>query len=117
MRGCGYTAGNLSEYRLSIELEKRWSALRQKGYEIPTTAADTLKAKIDAVEDMLCDEMALELAFEGSRFGDLCRIARHKNNDNPYTANFGSLWLRDKLAFKKPALDLSDPNNWLMPFK
>lgn len=117
MRGCGYTAGNLSEYRLSTELEKRWSALRQKGYEIPTTAADTLKAKIDAVEDMLCDEMALELAFEGSRFGDLCRIARHKNNDNPYTANFGSLWLRDKLAFKKPALDLSDPNNWLMPFK
>lgn len=117
MRGCGYTAGNLSEYRLSTELEKRWSALRQKGYEIPTTAADTLKAKIDAVEDMLCDEMALELAFEGSRFGDLCRIARHKNNENPYTANFGSLWLRDKLAFKKPALDLSDPNNWLMPFK
>ena len=117
MRGCGYTAGNLSEYRLSTELEKRWSALRQKGYEIPTTAADTLKAKIDAVEDMLCDEMALELAFEGSRFGDLCRIARHKNNENPYTVNFGSLWLRDKLAFKKPALDLSDPNNWLMPFK
>lgn len=117
MRGCGYTAGNLSEYRLSTELEKRWSALRQKGYEIPTTAADTLKAKIDAVEDMLCDEMALELAFEGSRFGDLCRIARHKNNENPYTANFGSLWLRDKLAFKKPALDLSDPNNWFMPFK
>lgn len=117
MRGCGYTAGNLSEYRLSTELEKRWSALRQKGYEIPTTAADTLKAKIDAVEDMLCDEMALELAFEGSRFGDLCRIARHKNKDNPYTANFGSLWLRDKLAFKKPTLDLSDPNNWLMPFK
>ena len=117
MRGCGYTAGNLSEYRLSTELEKRWSALRQKGYEIPTTAAETLKAKIDAVEDMLCDEMALELAFEGSRFGDLCRIARHKNNENPYTANFGSLWLRDKLAFKKPALDLSDPNNWLMPFK
>lgn len=117
MRGCGYTAGNLSEYRLSTELEKRWSALRQKGYEIPATAADTLKAKIDAVEDMLCDEMALELAFEGSRFGDLCRIARHKNNENPYTANFGSLWLRDKLAFKKPALDLSDPNNWFMPFK
>lgn len=117
MRGCGYTAGNLSEYRLSTELEKRWGALRQKGYEIPTTAADTLKAKIDAVEDMLCDEMALELAFEGSRFGDLCRIARHKNNENPYTANFGSLWLRDKLAFKKPALDLSDPNNWFMPFK
>lgn len=117
MRGCGYTAGNLSEYRLSTELEKRWGALRHKGYEIPTTAADTLKAKIDAVEDMLCDEMALELAFEGSRFGDLCRIARHKNNENPYTANFGSLWLRDKLAFKKPALDLSDPNNWFMPFK
>lgn len=91
--------------------------MKAKGYKIPATPADTLKAKIDAVEDLLCDEMALELAFEGSRFGDLCRIARHKNNDNPFASNYGSLWLRDKLSFKSPALDLSEPNNWFMPFK
>lgn len=117
MRGCGYTAGNASKYRFDTEVAKKWAALKAKGYKIPATPADTLKAKIDAVEDLLCDEMALELAFEGSRFGDLCRIARHKNNDNPFASNYGSLWLRDKLSFKSPALDLSEPNNWFMPFK
>ena len=82
------------------------------------TASDSLKIEQDAVEDLLCDEMALELAFEGSRFSDLCRIARHKNADNPWgSKNYGSLWLRDKLKFKNSVLDLSDPNNWFMPFK
>ena len=117
MRGCGYTAGNLSEYKYKTEIAKKWAIMKSKGYEIPQTAADTLKAKIDAVEDLICDEMALELAFEGSRFGDLCRIARHKNNDNPFENNYGSLWLRDKLAFKNPSLDLTNSNNWFMPFK
>ncbi len=116
-RGCGYTAGNLSEYKFNTEVEKKWAAMRAKGYQIPNTAKDTLNAKIDAVEDLLCDEMALELAFEGSRFGDLCRIARHKNTESPFGSNYGSIWLSDKLAFKNPSLDLTNTNNWFMPFK
>lgn len=40
------------------------------------TAADT----IQAVEDMIIDELALETAFEGNRYPDLLRIAGHRND-------------------------------------
>ena len=116
-RGAGMTQGNQSLYKYRTEIDKKLAELG-KSYPVNATASDSLKIEQDAVEDLLCDEMALELAFEGSRFGDLCRIARHKNADNPWNnSNYGSLWLRDKLKFKNSVLDLSDPNNWFMPFK
>lgn len=115
-RGCGLTQGNKSLYKFQTEIDNKLASLKH-AYPANATADDSLKINMDCVEDLLCDEMALELAFEGSRFSDLCRIARHKNADNPWGSNYGSLWLRDKLKFKNPVLDLSDPNNWYMPFK
>ena len=72
---------------------------------------------INAVEDLICDEYALEFAFEGTRFYDLCRLARHKNAAGLYGANFGSQWLAKKLAYKNPVVSLEDSNNWYLPFK
>lgn len=115
-RGAGLTQGNKSLYKYRTEIDKKLASLNHK-YPENATKDDSLKIEMDCVEDLLCDEMALELAFEGSRFSDLCRIARHKNADNPWGSNYGSLWLRDKLKFKNPVLDLSDPQNWYMPFK
>ena len=90
-----------------------------------TTA--TKQDTINAVEDLLCDEYALEFAFEGCRYFDLMRLARHKNghqfgsdyNGSPasYGANFGSRWLADKLAGNQPVVDLTDEKNWYLPFK
>lgn len=72
---------------------------------------------INAVEDLLCDEYALEFAFEGTRYYDLMRLARHKNADLHYGANFGGIWLKDKLKDKNPKKDLSNIDNWYLPFK
>ena len=83
------------------------------GVNVGTTKQDT----INAVEDMLCDEYALEFAFEGRRFYDLCRLARHKNTDTTYGANFGSIWLSKKLEKKSPVKDLTNEKNWYLPFK
>ena len=77
----------------------------------------TKQDSINAVEDILCDEYALELAFEGCRFFDLCRLARHKNQTALYGPNFGSIWLARKLAYKKPAVNLEQESNWYLPFK
>lgn len=60
------------------------------------------------VEDLIVDEEALELAFEGCRFFDLMRVA-HRRNDPSYLAN--------KLAKRNPELGskLLDTKNWYFP--
>lgn len=80
---------------------------------VGTTKQDT----INAVEDIICDELALEAAFEGNRWYDLKRMATHKNSDALYGANFGGVWLARKLAYKNPVVDLTDKTNWYLPFK
>jgi len=76
----------------------------------------TKQDSINAMEDILCDEYALELSFEGTRWYDLMRMARHKNEAGLYDANFGSRWLAKKLAYKEPVVSLEDKNNWYLPF-
>lgn len=83
------------------------------GVEFGTTKADS----INAMEDILCDEYAMEFAFEGSRFYDLQRMARHKNESGLYGGNFGSVWFAHKLAGNNPAVNLLEPKNWYLPFK
>ena len=83
------------------------------GVAVGTTKQDT----INAIEDMICDELALETAFEGNRWYDLKRMATHKNESGLYGGNFGGRWLARKLAFKQPVVNLEDKNNWYLPFK
>lgn len=72
---------------------------------------------INAVEDLICDEYAMEFAFEGTRYSDLTRLARRKNRENTsYGSNFGGLWFARKMAFKNPAKDLSIESNWYLPW-
>ena len=49
---------------------------------------------INAVENIIVDELALETAFEGNRFTDLVRIAEHKN----IAGYNGTEWLAQKIA-------------------
>jgi hypothetical protein len=71
----------------------------------------TNEDRVNAMEDILCDEYALEAAFEGRRFGDLQRMARHKNESGIYGGSFGDSWLYDKLKFK------GFKGIWYLPFK
>lgn len=73
-----------------------------------------METLINVMEDLICDEYALELAFEGHRFGDLCRLARHKNVAATYGSDFGSRWLAQKLAKKNPVVDLTTESNWYL---
>ncbi len=106
-RGCGY----LAYYNRSFST---WPSLTESpvtnitGYN-DSTAFDfkpRLEAEgidwehaskadiINAVENVISDELALELAFEGYRFSDLVRMATHKNA----SGYDGTDWLASKIA-------------------
>ena len=133
--GSGYTQGVFSPYQMETEVTKKIDQLNKEfglGIEAVLQSEEgvdeegnpieiynyswALEDQINAVEDLICDEYALEFAFEGNRFGDLCRLARHKNADSRYGSNFGGRWIAKKLAAKKAVVNLEDEANWYMPF-
>ena len=69
---------------------------------------------IEAVEDLIIDEGALELAFEGSRFSDLARVAIRRNDPT---------FLAKRVAKRGGDMDMGLYNflsrsskNWYLPF-
>ena len=111
--GGGYRPG-LSPYQPDTIIGLKLKEIAQTfGVSVGTTKQDS----INAMEDILCDEYALEFAFEGTRWFDLMRMARHKNEAALYDANFGSRWLARKLAYKHPVVNLEDKSNWYLPFR
>ena len=117
-RGTYATNEGRSPYQYNEIVGKKIAEMQTRDGFVPQ---GSLSDTIIAVEDLLCDEMALELAFEGTRFGDLTRIARHRNNQNDpvnvYGTNFGGQWLARKLAYKHPAVALDQESNWYLPFR
>ncbi len=61
---------------------------------------EDLGLQINAVETLIADEMALETAFEGFRYYDLMRMARHKNNDiyGQLSGDYGTQWFAWTIA-------------------
>ncbi len=59
---------------------------------LPPVTPENLQEQINAVETIIADEMALEMAFQGTRYFDLDRIANHKDNDSYLPANSGTTW-------------------------
>ena len=109
-RGCGDTGGKRDTVytyakMVAKKIAENYARVNNKtyaeqlAYEETLHKGDTLlvtdkDAIINAVEDIIVDEGALETAFEGQRFTDLMRIAGHKT-----TAGMdGNAWLAWKVA-------------------
>lgn len=108
-RGCGYgswgTAAplttNISGTRDTLSYCYD-SLLVKQGVDLQTASKEVV---INAVENIIVDELALETAFEGNRFTDLVRIAEHKN-----ASGFdGTEWLASKIADRDMKVDKNDP--------
>lgn len=72
------------------------------------------------LEEIILDERARELAFEGERFYDLVRIARRRNQ----MGLDGNAFLAEKVSSTYPLSErfhirslLIDPDNWYLPFE
>ena len=70
------------------------------------------------LEDKLLEEAAMELAFEGSRWSDLVRIARRRN-DPSFLANkiYEKLQKAGNAKAGEVQSKLMNPDNWFLPFK
>jgi hypothetical protein len=71
-----------------------------------------------AIENMAIDESALELAYEGQRWGDLLRIARRRNDPAFLADKIYNKMLKDNI----PGADavrakLMNKANWYLPFR
>ncbi len=71
-----------------------------------------VEKQMEAVEDMIVNEQALETAFEGYRFYDLMRVA-YRRNDPSYLAN--KIYARRGADVTSDiTTNLLDPNNWFL---
>lgn len=77
----------------------------------PLHLAEALNDSIRFVEDCIVDELAAETAFEGNRFFDLLRIARHRNEYPAYMADKVSLRFADVDAMRQY---LMQPSAWYL---
>lgn len=109
--GCGIVRfdENNSRYNYIDKVAEKAKA----EYGVTLTKEDIYSGEYDdvvkkCVEDLIVDEEALELAFEGTRFFDLMRVA-HRRGDASYLAK--------RVAKRDASLEgkLSNPKNWYFP--
>ena len=110
--GAGAVDDLWSSYRYATVLQAKLADINRKfGLQLSTYSKDDY---VNAMEDLLCDEYAMEFAFEGTRFSDLRRLALHKNQSGQYGGNFGDRWLSHML--QRNAAGVTTQNCYL-PYK
>lgn len=110
--GAGAVEDLYSTYRYSTVLSAKLADINSK-FSLGLTTY-TKDDYINAMEDILCDEYAMEFAFEGTRFSDLRRLALHKNQAGTYGGNFGDKWLSHMLQNNAPGITTK---NCYLPYK
>ncbi len=91
-RGCGNIEMDTIFYQLPLEL-----------------SADE---KIEYVEDLICDELALDCSFEGLRYFDLMRFAHRRGTD--YLASRIARRVTPQMPDESLRLKLQDKANWYL---
>lgn len=112
----------------------KWSAnlgIRGRAYLMPKLVPDSIivvngtdttkvaftgEDRVRFVEDLIMDERALELAFEGKRWFDLVRIA-NRRNDPAYLADKVAAKFAGTSNYDAIRNKLINPANWYLPVR
>lgn len=110
--GAGAIEDLYSPYRYKTVLDAKIQDIYSK-FNLGTPKYDDEDYQ-NAMEDLLCDEYAMEFAFEGTRFSDLRRLALHKNQAGIYGGGFGDKWLSRMLQNNASGITTQ---NCYLPYK
>ena len=80
----------------------------------PRTLPDDVTDKTTYIENLLIEERALELAFEGKRWFDLMRIA-NRRNDPSFLADIVATKYSNPTVTERVRQHLMIPENWHLP--
>lgn len=101
----------LEQYGLALD---QVNMVRERAGAVVYNGSDIPQDKV-AYEDMILEERALEMAFEGKRWFDLMRMGRR--NDYARKSDLVSILLESVTVNDRPlyTLKFSDPNSWYLP--
>ncbi len=105
--------GNLAARPPAYTKWTRNQGVRGRAYLKAKTVPDGVN-RVEYVEDLIIQERAMELAFEGKRWFDLVRIATRRN-DPSYLANKVAAKFEDPATANEVYAKLMDPTNWYLP--
>ena len=115
-RGCGYTyldsTYSLKPFAIVEYLSSKPQEITQ--WQAKSETELTFNDTIEYIEQRIIDELALESAFEGNRFGDLIRFA--KRHQNPKTLAY-RVANRDGVENTALKTFLEEEKNWYLPIK
>ena len=122
-RGCGDTERNVY-YAMTPDCIARYIGCIEKtetGDSI--TAPITYQDSLNYITDLVIDELALELAWEGNRFGDLVRFAKAVGDNNILAKRIAGREFSNSVTYRHPEFEydtelyskMMDENNWYLP--
>ncbi len=87
------------------------------------TAAITYEDSVNYVTDLIIDELALEFAWEGFRFGDLVRFSQAMGDNNILAKRVAGRAFNNTVSYRHPQFQFDaelyskmiDENNWYLP--
>lgn len=109
------TQNALSHLNVGILYNSAWGTGTRTRANLKEFSVDDPRI-LEPIEDLIVEERAMELAYEGHRWFDLMRIARHRN-DPAYLADKVAAKFSDEQKREEVRNRLMDMNNWYLPLK
>lgn len=122
-RGSGDSERNVY-YALTDSCIARYNGWTEKQDNVEViTRTLTLEDSVTYVRDLIIDELALEFAWEGTRYGDLMRFARAMSDNDVIAKRIAARAIENSVSYRHPEFQyepslyskLSDESNWYLP--
>ncbi|MBR5852513.1 MAG: hypothetical protein IKY73_08385 [Bacteroidaceae bacterium] len=122
-RGCGDSERNVY-YALTDSCIARYMGLTEVEGKVETiTRPITYQDSLNYIADLVIDELALELAWEGTRFGDLIRFAKAMGDNDVLAKRVAGRAFENDVTYRSAEFQLdaelygkmSDESNWYLP--